>query len=120
MKKLSIFLALILISSVAQAELIQGKGRKTVTSAGTSEPISDAASSFSKLNICAEEDNTGVISVGPQGVIASLSTRTGVYLGSGDCYSISLSPGKLGNLNTIYIDSTVSGDGVNSAISNNI
>ena len=113
MKKLSMLIALILISSVAHAELIQGQGKKEVTTAGTAEALSATATSFSSLSVCAESNNTGVIAVGGAGVIASLSTRTGIYLDAGDCYSIDLSSGKLGNLNTIYLDTTVSTDGVN-------
>lgn len=83
-----------------------------MTAAGTAEAISDSNYKYALITICAETDNTGVIAVGNSGVIASLSTRTGIPLEASDCYTLS-SPSTNGEeLKTIYIDSTVSGDGV--------
>lgn len=112
MKKLFFILIAMMISSSAFAELVQGTGRKTVTAAGTAEALSSTATSFSELSMCAETDNTGYVVVGSSTVVAALATRQGVPLGAGDCYTIVLSSGKLGTISTIYIDSTVSGDGV--------
>jgi len=108
----SLIALLVCFSSIGWAEISPNENRKTVTAAGTPEALSSTATSFSFLDICALSNNTGVIAVGGSGVIASLSTRTGVYLEAGDCYSIHLNPGKLGNLTSVYIDSTVSGEGV--------
>lgn len=111
-KKMAAFLFLILtFNSLAFAELTQGDGRKTVSTAGTAEALSSTALSFTEVTICAETDNTGVIVVGTSPV-ASLSTREGVYLAAGDCYTISTSENKTGTLDTINLDTTVNGDGV--------
>jgi hypothetical protein len=108
MKKVIIFVCLILVSSQAFAF----NGRKTVTSAGTAEALSATENAFNQCSICAETDNTGVIAVGDYGVIASLSTRTGIPLDAGDCYTISYSDGGGADVRSVFIDSTVSGDGV--------
>lgn len=81
-------------------------GRKVVTTAGTAVAI--ASSTTCKwVAITAETDNTGYIVVGDSGVIASLSTREGVPLNAGDSIVIPID-----NLSDVYIDSTVSGEGV--------
>jgi uncharacterized protein (UPF0333 family) len=108
MKKFSLFLIVFLISSQAFAF----NGRKTVTAAGTAEALSATENVFNQCSICAETDNTGVISVGDQGVIASLSTRTGIPLDASDCYTIAFSGNGGADIRSVYIDSTVSGDGV--------
>ena len=81
-------------------------GRKVVTTAGTAVVLA-ASTPCTKVDITAETDNTGIISVGGSGVIALLATRQGVPLNAGDTYSLDIT-----NLTTVYIDSTVSGDGV--------
>ena len=81
-------------------------GVKTVSSAGTDVVLgSDVA--CRKIDIQAQTDNTGLIAVGFTGVDATEATGTGVILYAGDTYSLETT-----NLNLIYIDSTVSGDGV--------
>lgn len=80
-------------------------GRKTVTNAGTAVRVStDAQCKY--VVITAETDNTGIICIGDSGVKAALATRTGIPLGSGDTIIL-----ELANLNDLYMDSTVSGDG---------
>ena len=81
-------------------------GLKTVTSAGTDVVLAGDVS-CQKVDIQAQTDNTGLIAVGFTGVDATEATGTGVILYAGDVYSIEVS-----NLNLIYIDSTVSGEGV--------
>ena len=81
-------------------------GRKVVTTAGTAVVLA-ASTSCTKVDISAETDNTGIIVVGGSGVIAALATRQGVPLNAGDTYSLDIT-----NLTTVYIDSTVNGDGV--------
>lgn len=80
--------------------------RKVVTTSGTAVAL--AASTLCKeIIITAEVDNTGVIVVGGSSVVAALATRRGIPLSPGDSISISID-----NLADVYIDSTVSGDGV--------
>ncbi len=80
--------------------------RKVVASAGTAVAL--AASTTAKLVIItAETDNTGVITVGGSTVVASLSTRRGTPLLAGDSVAL-----EIDNLADVYIDATVTGDGV--------
>ena len=89
-------------------------GRKTVTTAGTAVRLVDERTLAKRIIIIAETDNTGVISVGGTTVRANLSDRQGLPLFAGDSF-----PFKLNNKNDnyndlrgIWLDSTVSGDGV--------
>lgn len=81
-------------------------GVKTVTTAGTDVALATSASARWVI-IQAQTDNTGVIAVGEAGVDATVATGTGVALAAGE--SISLPADDLAG---IYIDATVSGDGV--------
>lgn len=107
-----ILLTIIFSSSYSYAGTTYNNGRKVVASAGTAEALTSSQKGYTQVTICAESDNTGVIAVGGSGVIASLSTRTGVFLNASDCYTIGFSAKIGGNLQDIYIDSTVSTDGV--------
>lgn len=81
-------------------------GRKVVTTAGT--PVALASSTPAKgVQITAETDNTGTIVVGSSTVVATLATRRGTPLGPGDSLHL-----RVDNLADVYLDSTVSGDGV--------
>jgi hypothetical protein len=83
-----------------------GQGKKTVTTAGT--PVALAATtSIAWVTIEALQANTGRIAVGGSGVDATLTTGTGATLGSGDAATIRVS-----DLASVFIDSTVSGEGV--------
>lgn len=80
--------------------------RKTISSAGTRETL--ASSTAAKwVTICAETDNTGLVVVGGSTVVASLSTRRGLPLYAGDCTTL-----QVDDLVDVYLDVTVSGDGV--------
>ena len=81
-------------------------GVKTVSSAGT-DVVLGGDVDCKKIDIQAQTDNTGLIAVGFTGVDATEATGTGVILHAGDTYSLEII-----NLNLIYIDSTVSGEGV--------
>tara|TARA_R100000808_G_C2152517_1_gene161991 strand:- start:1169 stop:1867 length:699 start_codon:yes stop_codon:yes gene_type:complete len=81
-------------------------GVKTVTNAGTDEALA-SSTACKKVDIQAQTDNTGLIAVGFSGVDATEATGTGIILYAGDTYSL-----EIDNLNSIYIDSTVSGEGV--------
>lgn len=83
-----------------------GHGVKVVAAAGTDEAL--AASKNAKwVVIQAQTDNTGVIAVGASGVDATVATGTGVALAAGESLSLPAN-----DLKNIFIDATVSGDGV--------
>lgn len=83
-----------------------GDGRKIVTTAATAVVLSTPL--FADwVVITAETDNTGTIVVGGTTVVALLATRRGTPLVAGDSIGI----GSV-DLSTIWLDSTVSGDGV--------
>ena len=81
-------------------------GVKIVSSAGT-DVVLGGDVDCKKIDIQAQTDNTGLIAVGFTGVDATEATGTGIILYAGDTYSL-----EMVNLNLIYIDSTVSGEGV--------
>lgn len=82
-------------------------GRKVVAAAATAEALSSTRLGVSYIIITAETNNTGVVAVGASTVVAAEATRLGIPLNAGD----SLSLGAV-NLADVYLDVTVSGDGV--------
>tara|TARA_R110000868_G_scaffold145660_1_gene365979 strand:- start:814 stop:1137 length:324 start_codon:yes stop_codon:yes gene_type:complete len=83
-----------------------GDGVTTVTTAGTDVVL--ASSTAAKWVIVqAQTDNTGWIAVGATGVDATVATGTGILLGAGESITLPID-----NLADIFIDSTVSGEGV--------
>jgi hypothetical protein len=83
-----------------------GHGVTTVTTAGTDVVL--AASTAAKIVIIqAQTDNTSAIAVGASGVDATVATGTGVLLYAGDTIAL-----EIDNLNDVYIDSLVNGEGV--------
>jgi len=84
-----------------------GHGLKTVTSAGTDEALVSQITWAKWVTIQAQTDNTGIIAVGGAGVDATVATGTGVALVAGAMLTIPCE-----DLKDIYIDATVSGDGV--------
>lgn len=91
----------------AVSSLTIGDGRKVVSSAGSEVALESSKNVVNFVVITAETDNTGVITVGASTVVASLSTRRGIPLSAGDTISL----GGV-DLNEVYLDATVSGDGV--------
>ena len=83
-----------------------GHGNKTVTTAGT--PVALAANTpCKKVIVEARGVNTGRIAVGTTGVSANPTTGSGITLGPTDSVEI-----EIDNLSKIYIDSSVSAEGV--------
>ncbi len=86
-------------------------GRKVVAAAGTAERLvargAAGSSPISAVIITAETDNTGIIAVGASTVVATVLTRRGIPLAPGESVTISCK-----DLADIYIDATVTGDGV--------
>lgn len=93
--------------SVTDSTTGLGDGRKTVTAAATAEALA-SSTSCKWVEITAETDNTGLVVYGASTVVAALSTRRGTPLYAGDC------SGRIpiDNLADVYLDVTVSGDGV--------
>lgn len=83
-----------------------GHGNKTVTTAGTDVALASSTTCKS-VAIQAFSTNTGVIAVGASGVDANVATGTGVALSAGETYLFDID-----NLADVFIDSTVSGEGV--------
>ena len=82
-------------------------GRKVVAVAGTREPLVASSTPAKYVGITAETDNTGLIVIGGTSVVAALATRRGIPLNAGDTVSLDVD-----DLADVYLDSTVSGDGV--------
>lgn len=83
-----------------------GHGVKTVTTAGT-DVVLAGSTACKKVTIQAQTDNTGLIAVGTSGVDATEATGNGIILYAGDAIEL-----EIDNLADIYIDATVSGEGV--------
>ena len=81
-------------------------GRKVVASAGTAVALA-STTACKRVDITAEFNNTGVIVVGGATVVADLATRRGTPLYAGSTYSLMIE-----DLADVYIDATVSTDGV--------
>lgn len=79
--------------------------RLTVAVAGTAQQFPSVAAK--SVAVTAETDNTGYIVVGGSSVVAALATRRGIPLAPGDTAVFAVA-----NLNELYIDTTVSTDGV--------
>ncbi len=82
-------------------------GSKTVTAAGTAEALA-ASGIYNQISIVAKDNNTGFVYVGGSDV-ASTTNRG---MSSGDTLNITPRPGKTLDLAKIYIDVSVSGEGV--------
>jgi len=88
-----------------QGDLLSGS--KAVTAAGTAETLASDGL-YGSLMIRAKYANGGYIYVGGKDVDSS----TNEGLASGDSILINPRPGKAIQLNDIYIDASVSGEGV--------
>ncbi len=82
-------------------------GRKVVTTAATRDTLVASTTPAKWVIITAETDNTGVIAVGAVTVVAAVLTRVGIPLLAGDSITLPVD-----DLLDVYLDSTVSGDGV--------
>jgi len=84
-----------------------GDGRKVVAAAGVRERLVAVSTPCKYADIMAETDNTGDIVIGGSTVIAAALTRKGIPLYAGQSIRV-----EFADLYSIYIDSTVNGDGV--------
>jgi len=80
-------------------------GRQVVTTAGTRVNFSNVP--CERVDITALSSNTGIVVIGAITCVAAAGTRRGTPLVANQPYSI-----EIDNLNKLYIDSTVSGEGV--------
>lgn len=95
-----------LIGKVDHATTGIGHGSKTVATAGTDVAL--ASSTPAKwVEIQARTTNTGMIAIGAAGVDATVGTGDGVLLAAGESRVYPCD-----NLADIYVDATVSGEGV--------
>lgn len=83
-----------------------GDGSKTVTTPGTPVRLSSSSVPCAWVSVEAYRSNTGYIAVGGSSVNAA-AAGTGGTLEAGDPSKIAV-----GNLNAVYIDATVAGEGV--------
>ncbi len=82
-------------------------GRKTVTTAGTRVQLSSTSTPCKRVDIKAMTSNTDVIAVAGSSVVAAAGSETGIVLYPGDGVTLLID-----NLNKVYIDSRVNGEGV--------
>lgn len=82
-------------------------GRKVVAAAGTAEALVSTTTPVNWVIITAETNNTGVMTVGASTVVATVLTRRGTVLLAGESVLI-----EAVDLLNIYLDATVTGDGV--------
>jgi len=80
-------------------------GRQVVTTAGTAVQLS--AQACKSVALTAAAANTGVVVLGDSTVVAAAGTRKGLPLAAGDTAITSVS-----NMNLLWMDSTVNGEGV--------
>lgn len=84
-----------------------GHGVKTVTSAGTDEPLVASSTPARWVEVQAQTDNTDGVAVGGSGVDATVATGTGILLFAGESRMFPIN-----DLTDIYVDALVSGEGV--------
>ena len=85
-----------------------GDGRETVDAAGTPQQLSTTSTPCRRITVQAERDNTGFIAVGlTSSIDAAAGAERGAILGAGEAVDVYTS-----NLDKVYIDATVTGDGV--------
>lgn len=80
-------------------------GRKTVTTAGTAVQLPGA--DVGQVEVQALFANTGKIAVGGSGVSAVAGSEAGILLSAGQTQTVDVS-----DLKEVWIDATVSGEGV--------
>ncbi len=80
-------------------------GAKNVTAAGTAVPLAVASTLINKVDIQAKLTNTDTVHIGSSAV--DESTNPGMVLFAGDSYTLLID-----DLNKIYVDAQVNGEGV--------
>jgi hypothetical protein len=80
-------------------------GRKTVTTAGTRVQLPEGH--VGQVELQALKTNTGNIAVGGAAVVAAAGSESGILLTAGQTETVDVT-----DLKDVWIDSTVSGEGV--------
>lgn len=83
-------------------------GRKVTAAAGTALPLSATTLPFSSCTFQSEIDNTGNIVIGASTADETLATRRGILLLPGSSFTYDVP----GDLLFVYLDSSVTGDGL--------
>ena len=86
------------------SSILRNQGSKAVTTASTAEPLAATSIGFREITIQAKLSNTDAIFIGNSAV----DSTNGIILYS--TQSINLTIG--GDLNDLYIDSAINGEGV--------
>jgi hypothetical protein len=113
-KRRALILALTL-SCALQGSIGLYNGTKTVTSSGTAVALAASATPAVWVTVQALSSNTGTICVGGATVLASAKNGTCLTAGlAAPLYAIpgAINAGSNYDLSSIYIDATVSGEGV--------
>ena len=84
-----------------------GDGVKSVTTAGTAVQLSATSVACRMVEIQARVANTGNIAVGSSTVVAAAGSERGIVLVPGASVSL-----RVTDLNKLYLDAAVSGEGV--------
>ena len=82
-------------------------GIKTVTTAGTRVQLSSTWAQCTEVALTALQANTGVIAIGDNNVVALAGSERGMTINAAQTEYVHNI-----NLSSIYIDSTVNGEGV--------
>lgn len=82
-------------------------GTKSVTTAGTAVALVSASTECRMVMIQAKPENTDTVVVGASTVVASSATRRGIALIPGQSVTL-----RVTNLDVLYLDAVVSGEGV--------
>jgi len=89
-------------------------GTKNVTTAGTAVQLSTSSVACRMVEIQAKPENTDSIVVGASTVVAAAASRRGIALVPGATVSL-----RVTDLNKLYLDAVVSGEGVSYVYFNN-
>lgn len=90
-------------------------GRAVVAAGGTPVPLVAASKGCLSVTITALSGNTGVVVVGGADVVAAIATRKGTALEKGQSAKWSASIDAIDDLNQVYVDAVVNGEGVSYA-----
>ena len=90
------------VTSMPMAATLRN-GQKYVATAGTQVALASSTVIYHSVTIMSQSGNSGWIYIGD----SSVSSSTGYILDAGDTVEI-----KIANLSTIYVDSSVNGEGV--------
>ena len=85
-----------------------GNGNQRVTTPGTAMPLTNTSTPCFLVEVVANLNNVGVLTVGGNTVVGAVTGRSGIPLNAGDVFTVT----DVDNLNKIWIDVVSGGDGV--------